>query len=209
MNTVSTPKGGQFKIILPDGSLVWLNADSQLKFPSAFIGADRKVELEGEAYFEVAKNKSLPFKVITRKEEIEVLGTHFNVNSYGEEETSSIALLEGKVKVAISSTDFDFLAPGQQAVVKNGSMTIHPVNLSEAVAWKNGEFMFNDENMKSVMQKIARWYDIEMVLAPQLENISIWGTVSKYEDIREVLKVIEMTGSVHFKIEGRRIYVTK
>ena len=209
MNTISTPKGGQYRISLPDGSQVWLNAASKLTFPTAFTGESRLIELVGEAYFEVAQNKKLPFRVITPKEEVEVLGTHFNVNSYSEEESSTVALLEGKVKVSLSSSESRVLKPGEQTVVKAGSMEVYPVDLSEAVAWKNGEFMFHNESMKSVMQKIARWYDVEVVVAPELENVSIWGSVSKYENIKEVLKIIEMTGSVHFSIEGRRIYVMK
>lgn len=209
MNTISTPKGGQYRISLPDGSQVWLNAASRLTFPTVFTGESRLVELVGEAYFEVVQNKKLPFKVITSKEEIEVLGTHFNVNSYNEEESSTVALLEGKVKVSLPSSEFKVLNPGEQTIVKGESLEVHPVDLLEAIAWKNGEFMFNNESMKSVMQKIARWYDVEVILKPELENISIWGSVSKYENIKEVLKIIEMTGSVHFNIEERRIYVMK
>lgn len=208
-NTISTPKGGQYRISLPDGSQVWLNAASRLTFPTVFTGESRRVELVGEAYFEVAQNKKLPFRVITPKEEVEVLGTHFNVNSYRDVESSMVALLEGKVKVSLSSSEFKVLKPGEQTIVKGGAVEVFPVDLSEAVAWKNGEFMFHNESMKSVMQKIARWYDVEVVVASELENISIWGSVSKYEDIREVLKIIEMTGSVHFNIEGRRIHVMK
>jgi hypothetical protein len=208
-NTISTPKGGQYRISLPDGSQVWLNAASRLTFPTVFTGESRRVELVGEAYFEVAQNKKLPFTVITPKEEVEVLGTHFNVNSYRDEESSMVALLEGKVKVSLSSSEFKVLKPGEQTIVKGGAVEVFPVDLSEAVAWKNGEFMFHNESMKSVMQKIARWYDVEVVVASELENISIWGSVSKYENISEVLKIIEMTGSVHFNIEGRRIHVMK
>lgn len=208
-NTISTPKGGQYRISLPDGSQVWLNAASRLTFPTVFTGESRRVELVGEAYFEVARNKKLPFRVITPKEEVEVLGTHFNVNSYRDEESSTVALLEGKVKVSLPSLEFKVLNPGEQTIVKGESLEVHPVDLSEAIAWKNGEFMFHNESMKSVMQKIARWYDVEVILKPELENISIWGSVSKYENIKEVLKIIEMTGSVHFNIEERRIYVMK
>jgi ferric-dicitrate binding protein FerR (iron transport regulator) len=131
------------------------------------------------------------------------------VNSYRDEESSMVALLEGKVKVSLSSSEFKVLKPGEQTIVKGGAVEVFPVDLSEAVAWKNGEFMFHNESMKSVMQKIARWYDVEVVVASELENISIWGSVSKYENISEVLKIIEMTGSVHFNIEGRRIHVMK
>jgi len=210
MNTVSTPRGGQYRISLPDGSQVWLNSASSLKFPTVFTGKNRIVELAGEAYFEVAKNKNKPFKVITENEEVEVLGTHFNVSSYKEEETSSVALLEGKVKVSLHSAASKVLIPGQQSVVKAGSIEVYPIDLSEVAAWKNGEFMFNNENIKSVMQKVARWYDVEVVLAPEIEDISIWGSVSRYEKLEEVLKIIALTHeALHFKIDGRRIYVMK
>lgn len=208
-NTISTPNGGQYRVCLPDGSLVWLNAASKLTFPTLFTGDSRIVELSGEAYFEVATKKNLPFKVITAKEEVEVLGTHFNVNSYQEEETSAVSLLEGKVKVSFPSSEEKVLKPGEQVVANKDFVSVRSVDLTEVVAWKNGEFMFNNENIKSVMQKVARWYDIEVVLSPELEEILIWGAVSKYESIHEVLRIIEMTGLVHFKIEGRRVYVMK
>lgn len=209
-NTVSTPKGGQYRVSLPDGSQVWLNAASKLTFPTVFTGNSRVVELVGEAYFEVAQNKKLPFRVITPTEEIEVLGTHFNVNAYSDEESSAVALLEGKVKVSLpASSEFQVLKPGEQTVVKAGAITVYPVDLSEAIAWKNGEFMFQNERIKSAMQKVARWYDVEVIVAPELEDIAIWGSVSKYDNIKAILKIIEMTGSVRFEIEGRRIYVMK
>lgn len=210
MNTVSTPRGGQYRISLPDGSQVWLNAASSLTFPSVFIGESRTVELNGEAYFEVAENARLPFKVITETEEVEVLGTHFNVNSYKEEGVSSVALLEGKVKVSVPSRDSRILTPGQQTLVSTGSIKVYPVDLSESIAWKNGEFMFNNESLKSVMQKIARWYDIEVIVAPELEHISIWGSVSRYEHLGKVLKIIELTDeNIKFKVDGRRVSVMK
>lgn len=209
VSTISTPNGGQYKILLPDGSEVWLNAASQLTFPSVFNGNIRKVELKGEAYFEVAHDNNMPFKVITPTEEVEVLGTHFNVKAYEEERASNVALLEGSVKVSVSSASSMVLKPGQQSVTEKGEMRMEAVDVSEAIAWKNGEFMFQNESMENVMKKIARWYDVETVLEPGLEDLSIWGSVSKYENIKEVLKIVEMASGAKFKVEGRRVYVTK
>ena len=207
LNIVSTPRGGQFVINLSDGSRVWLNASSTLSFPNNFSGKQRIVELKGEAYFEVATKTEMPFIVRTTQEEVEVLGTHFNVSSYQSDPTSTVSLLEGKVKVSTSSQQSIVLKPGEQSIVKKGLIEVQPFNLNEAIAWKDGEFMFNNENIKNAMTKIARWYDVEVDISAIEKDIEIWGTVSKYKDIEEVLKVIEMTGSVHFKIEGRRIYV--
>lgn len=143
VNTVSTPKGGQYKILLADGSEVWLNAESKITFPIAFAGESREVNLEGEAYFEVAQHKGKPFSVVTSKEEVEVLGTHFNVSAYGDDEFSTVALLEGGVKVSLpSSTAFKFLNPGEQSIVREDLVEVRPVDLTEAVAWKMASLCF-------------------------------------------------------------------
>ncbi len=214
-NTISTPRGGQYQVILPDGTHVWLNASSSLKYPVQFVGDTRSVTFNGEGYFEVAKNVDMPFKVTTQKEVIEVLGTHFNINSYTDEIISRTTLVEGKVKVSRVSgldnhtTDYKVLSPGQQSVIQHGEVEVIDVNIHETMAWKNGEFMFNMENIETVMRKIARWYDVEVIYQSPVEQEYIWGSVSRFKNISEVLKVIEMTGSVHFKVEGRRIYVSK
>jgi ferric-dicitrate binding protein FerR (iron transport regulator) len=162
MMTLATPKGGQYQIVLPDGTKVWLNADTRLKYPKRFLSDQRRVELEGEAYFEVASNKAQPFIVITPMEQVEVVGTHFNVHAYTEETLSKVALLEGKVKVSVSDSQTMVLQPGQQTVVQGNEIRVLHINPEESIAWKNGEFMFNNENLGTALKQIARWYDIHI-----------------------------------------------
>jgi transmembrane sensor len=208
-NTISTPKGGQYQVLLPDGTKVWLNAASQLRFPVAFTGIDRKVELSGEAYFEVASNKQKPFKVITAHQEIEVLGTHFNVNAYADEELTKTTLLEGQVYVS-KGREKTMLKPGQQAVNDAGvsGLTVKKVSdLSEAIAWKNGVFMFDNEDIYTIMNKIARWYDVDVQFTADMRGKTYGGNISRFKDVKEVLKTMELTRTIHFKIDGRRILV--
>ncbi len=211
-NVISTPRGGQYQVILPDGTNVWLNASSSLKYPVRFGGKERVVVFEGEGYFEVATDKTRPFKVNTPKESVEVLGTHFNINSYADEPLSKTTLVEGKVRVsepgAVGQASHRVLLPGQQSVVRDGNLEVTSVNIQNVIAWKNGEFMFNIENIETVMRTIARWYDVDIIYQSPVEQAYIWGSVSRFENISEVLKVIEMTGTVHFKVEGRRVYVS-
>lgn len=227
MNTIETPKGGQYQVRLPDGSKVWLNAASSLRFPSSFSGADiRKVELKGEAYFEVekvmAKDKGakgkeyrMPFIVVTDNQKVEVLGTHFNINSYSDEKNTKTTLIEGRVRVSSSgqaSSENDeaaILKPGQQALVKNGSIRVVAVDAEEEVAWKNGSFSFDGQDFDAVMRMISRWYDVDVIYDYNPKNLHIAGVVSKYRDVTEVLKMLEVTGDVKFKVEGRRITVIR
>ncbi|SDK45591.1 FecR family protein [Pedobacter sp. ok626] len=206
-NVISTPVGGQYQIILQDGTKVWLNSASSLSYPTSFTGKERKVEIAGEAYFEVARNKALPFKVMTKGQTVEVLGTHFNVMAYKNEQAIKTTLLEGSVKVSNQSVA-KYLVPGQQAQVAGQHITIaNHVDLEEVVSWKNGYFKFN-EDIKSIMNKIARWYDIDVVYKPGVDlNQTFSGEVSKTRNVSALLKVMELTGNVSFKIEGRRIIV--
>jgi len=208
--TVSTPRGGEYKVVLPDGTQVWLNAASSLKFPSSFASAaTRRVELNGEAYFEVAKDKKHPFIVQTDKQETTVLGTHFNINSYEDEPTIKTTVLEGSVKISCASKKtFQVLKPGEQAMLQPGMISINTVDAEMSIDWKNGEFSFKNEDLKSIMRKISRWYNVE--IAYQDERINqrkFSGTVSKFENVSKVLKILDLTGDVHFKIEGRKIIV--
>ncbi|WP_316836534.1 FecR family protein [Pedobacter nutrimenti] len=208
INTLSTPRGGQYKILLPDGTQVWLNALSSLKFPSEFSGNERRVELAGEAYFEVAKDRKHPFKVKTVLQEVEVLGTHFNVMAYENESAISTTLLEGAVRVHYNGQE-SLLHPGQQSVLEKerGDIIVKNVPVEEAIAWKNGFFMFVHEDIHSILNKISRWYDVDIVYQSQQLDNRYSGTISKFGEVTEVLKTMEMTGTVHFKIQGRRIYV--
>lgn len=205
--TATTPRGGTYQIILPDGSKVWLNAASSIKFPSSFGKLPiRSVELSGEAYFEVAKDKQHPFVVKSRGQEIEVLGTHFNVNAYTDEGSVETTLLEGSVKV----NNAVVLKPNQQAVLKDGNIQVLPVDPNIAVSWKEGQFAYQDTRLDDLMRQIARWYDVEVVYQNEaLKAETFKGSVSRYSNVSRILKTLEFTGVVKFKTEGRRIIVMK
>lgn len=208
-NTLSTPKGGQYEVNLPDGTKVWLNAASTLRFPVAFAQNERRVELTGEAYFEVAKDSKKPFVVKSDQQQITVLGTHFNVNAYRDEDFTKTTLLEGSIRVnkGVAQT---LLIPGQQAISGAASALItvrKNVDLSESIAWKNGLFLFEDEDIFSIMNKISRWYDIVVAYRGDLKGKKYSGNISKFRDVTEVLKTMQLTGTIQFKVEGRRIIV--
>jgi Fe2+-dicitrate sensor, membrane component len=203
-NTVATPRGRQFQLVLPDGTKVWLNAASSIHYPTAFTGSERRVEITGEAYFEVAHDKSKPFHVRSNKQEVEVLGTHFNIMAYDDEPAIKTTLLEGKVKVH-SNTNV-ILEPGEQAIV-NGKIKVALVNTEAAVAWKNGEFMFRNEPLENIMRSIARWYDAEIIYKTDVSKKAVWGTVTKYSNVSDVLNMITLTGVAHFRVEGKKIIV--
>lgn len=208
-NTIEVPVGGQWQAVLADGSHVWLNALSSITFPTTFTGKERKVEIKGEAYFEIAHNKAMPFKVSSLGQMVEVLGTHFNVMAYSDEKVIKTTLLEGSVKISDGGRT-KLLKPGEQAQVTAGNIKIvDDIDMEDVVAWKNGYFKFAD-NLESTMNKIARWYDVEVVYEGKPDNsLSFGGEVSRTRNIRDVLNIMEYTGKVHFKIEGRRILVKK
>jgi ferric-dicitrate binding protein FerR (iron transport regulator) len=260
MLTASTPRGGTYQITLPDGTKVWLNAASSLKFPSTFKELkNRKVELTGEGYFEVAKDKAHPFIVATSKQEVEVLGTHFNINSYADEPNTKTTLLEGSVRVFPSSLlpapssrgkrsdenralrelsaakslghatsrDLSYrrddgasrnngtgrndvtLKPGQQSINIGKQITVNEVNAELAVAWKNGNFSFVNQPIEAVMKSIARWYNVEVVYEGQIPDISINAAISRNRSISQVLKMMEKTKEVKFRLEERKVYVSR
>lgn len=214
-NTIETPKGGQFQLILSDGTRVWLNAASSLRYPSTFSQGERKVELIGEAYFEVAKNAAKPFLVSSGKQIVEVLGTHFNINAYTNEPVVNTTLLEGSIKVSNPSVNtYKIIRPGQQSSIDrddddDSEIKVKYIDTDDAVAWKNGYFMFEKEELGSILRKVSRWYDVE-IENPQgekLDKLLFSGTLSKYSDVSKVLRKLELTESIHFKIRGRRIIV--
>lgn len=210
--TLSTPRGGQYQATLSDGTKVWLNAATTLHYPQQFDKNIRTVELDGEAYFEVAHNADKPFIVQTRSGKVRVLGTHFNVDCYRDEASSAVTLLEGRVTVSINQNErlSTTLKPGQQSTITGSDLKVSSVNVEDFVAWKEGEFMFNNENLSSVMQKIARWYNLDITVSDELKNIKIWGSVSRYDSFQQVLKLITMTDErIKFKIEERRIMLMK
>ena len=209
-NTLSTTRGEQTQVRLPDGTLVFLNAESSLKYPTSFkILNKRQVSLTGEGYFEVAKDKAHPFIVKTSKQEVEVLGTHFNINTYSSESNVRTTLLEGSVKIS-SSNNSKILKPNEQAVLTgDGNIKISEADAAVAVAWKNNQFMFDSENIQTVMRMVERWYDVDVEYVGDITDEKFWGGVSRFDNVSKVLKSLESTGKVHFKIEGRKIYVSK
>ncbi|WP_316734553.1 FecR family protein [Pedobacter aquatilis] len=209
-NTISTPKGGQYQVILPDGTKVWLNAASSLKYPEAFVGKQRLVVLTGEAYFEVAKNKAMPFHVQSRNQNVEVLGTHFNINSYLDDNTIKTTLLEGSVLV--SNAKFSkILKPGEQAINnanENASIKITAdVDTDDETAWKNGLFQFNDSELKVILNQLERWYDVKIDYA-NVPSKRYNGMVPRKSKLSEVIKMLEKTGNIKFELEeGRKLKV--
>jgi transmembrane sensor len=208
-NIIETPKGGKYEILLPDGTHVWLNSASTLKYPASFASLkERKVELNGEAYFEVAHNKVIPFRVSSSGQTIEVLGTHFNVNSYLDEGTTKTTLLEGSVSVSLNdSKDFKLLKPGEQADKSGSHIQVSRADLEQAIGWKNGDFVFKGEDVKTVMRQLSRWYDVEVAYIGNVSDIGFVSTISRSKKLSEVIKALQTTEGVHFKIEGRRVLV--
>ncbi|SMC55357.1 FecR family protein [Pedobacter africanus] len=204
---VSTPRGGQFQIVLSDGTRVWLNSASYLRFPRSFGHlTERRVELSGEGYFEVAKDKLHPFIVNVDGQEARVLGTHFNINSYQENKAIKTTLLEGSLMVTGKNNKV-ILKPGQQSVLTPGQLNVGSADLEAAVSWKKGYFYFNDEKITEVMSTISRWYDIDVNYEGEISREGFTGAISRFTNISDVLIMLEGTGAVRFKIEGRRVTV--
>jgi hypothetical protein len=209
-NTMTTPRGGQYWVVLPDGSKVLLNAASSLTYPTTFSGNERKVELTGEAYFEVAHNAAKPFRVYSKAQIVEVLGTHFNINTYDDEPAVKTTLLEGKVKVTSTiQNQVRILQPGQQAFLNPLAFNISNVDVEEAIAWKNGLFMFESNDIQQIMRMVSRWYDVEVVYNGTSPADKFSGSVSRFSNVSEVLNTLQLTRKVHFKIEGKRITVSE
>lgn len=211
-NRLETNNGQQYQVVLPDGSHVWLNAASSLRYPVTFGKQERLVELSGEGYFEVAHDKNKPFRVKTADQQVEVLGTHFNINAYPDDKLSKTTLLEGSVSVsapALKNKGILILGPGQESILVGNTLIAQPANLEAAVAWRNGDFMFEGENIRSIMKKVSRWYNVEVVFEGEIPENRFGGTVSRFSNIMQVLRKLELTGKVHFKVEERRIIVTK
>lgn len=210
-NTLTTPLGGQYRITLPDGTSVWLNAGSSLRYPTAFTGKDRKVELKGEGYFDVAKNAAQPFYVMLNNGvEVRVLGTQFNVNAYNDEKNIATTLVEGAVLIK-NNEIANVLQPGQQSLASHNNNSLKLVknaDIAAVTAWKEGVFKFNDADIETVMKQLSRWYDIEIVYEGNPVKEYFNGTIPRNVPVSKVLELLELTGLVHFKIEGKRIIVT-
>lgn len=214
-NTLSTSKGETYRVKLPDGSSVWLNAVSSLKYAANFATLQKRiVQLQGEAYFEVSKDKSRPFIVESNGQEVKVLGTHFNINSYPENKVIRTTLLEGSVQVSSSligkTKQSLILKPNQQLLLTTKSIDIKEVPTEDVIAWKNGAFAFNEESLESIMQSLSRWYGVEVVYEAGVRKTELYsGSVSRFDNISRVLSKLELTKGMHFRIEGRVITVTK
>ncbi|WP_343702088.1 FecR domain-containing protein [Chitinophaga sp.] len=203
MNTLRTPRGGQYSIVLPDGTRVWLNSQSSLQFPAVFNGKERVVQLTGEAYFEVAHNKQKPFRVESAGAHIEVLGTHFNVMAYANEPQMETTLLEGAVRVSKGNRS-EVIKPGRQVRLAGSEMTVRSVDTEDAIAWKTGLFRFNNHSLKSIMRQIERWYDVQIDYA-SMPDKEYSGMMRRTSNLSEVLKMLEVAGRVKFTIEGRTV----
>lgn len=208
-NTITTPRGGQYEVTLADGTVVWLNAASSLHFPTVFSGKERTVELTGEGYFEVAKNKSMPFHVKVNGMEVKVTGTHFDVMAYSNEENVKTTLLEGKVTVIPTNGNEQVLQPGRQAIMNNEAHDIRMINadVEQVMAWKNGYFRFKETNIRDVMKQLERWYDVDVEYRTTRNDQDYTGIMPRMQNASSLLQTLELTGTVHFKIEGKKIIV--
>jgi transmembrane sensor len=204
-NVLETPKGRQYSVVLPDGTRIWLNAASSIKYPTVFAGLkERKVFLTGEAYFEVAKDKNHPFKVVSGKQEVRVLGTHFNVNSYNDEPSIATTLFEGSVKI----NNQTMLKPGQQAnLYSSGKVTLSSGS-DNAIAWKDGKFRFEDTGIEEILRQLARWYNVDVVYPNGIPHETFSGYIDRGLNLSDALEILKYT-RLNFKVEGRQIYVFK
>lgn len=209
-NTIITPRGGQHEIVLADGTKVWLNAASSLRFPVAFSKTARTVELSGEAYFEVTKDPSRPFSVNANGTTVSVYGTHFNINAYSDNPSVTATLLEGAVRFGKANASV-MLAPGQQGSVPNNGTNIRVsvADMEKVMGWKKGYFVFRDESIVDIMKQVARWYDVDIEFVGDLSDREFGGTVSRYKNITELLDNMQLTKTIHYKIEGKKVLIMK
>jgi transmembrane sensor len=210
-NSIETPRGGQYRVTLPDGSRVWLNSASSIRFPATFSNLkSRDIQLKGEAYFEVTRMRA-PFTVTTKNQVVRVLGTHFNINSYEDEQYLKTVLLEGSVSVSAAQGKGGTvtLKPGQQANLGKGIFNVTNADIEKTMAWKNGYFSFNDQNIQSIMKELSRWYNVEVSYEGAIPTEGFYAKISRSNNISRVLNALQSTKAIHFKLEGRRIIVTE
>ena len=208
-HTLRIPKGGEYKIVLDDGTEIWLNSVSELKYPAHFVGNERRVQLTGEAYFQVARNEAAPFIVETRDMDVKVLGTSFNVSVYEDEESCHATLVEGRVEVNDKvNGEKVVLTPGKQALLRGGEMTVREVNTKLYTLWRLDRFTFASEDMEGVIRKLSRWYNVDFFFAnSSMKQKRFTGSLPKYADISQVLKMIEMTTDIKFEIKEHTIMI--
>lgn len=205
-NTITTPVGGKYSVVLPDGSKVWLNSKSSLRFPTSFTGPERKVQMTGEVYFEIVKNPKQPFKVLASGTQISVLGTHFNVMAYEDEAAQKTTLLEGSIHLT-SGKFATLLKPGQQAGIAASGIQLNPhADLQEVMAWRNNLFVFKDMEIKEIARQISRWYDVQVVFKNTASKIPYTGTISKDVELSELLSMLQFTG-LKYELNNRLLTI--
>jgi transmembrane sensor len=219
LNTLSTPRGGHYRLTLPDGSKVWLNAASSIRYPAAFNNKERRVEITGEAYFEVARFRNLPFYVTSPYGEVQVLGTKFNVNAYPNEPVVTTTLLEGKIGLTTRFRENPLiLEPGQQAVYQQpnaqkpeylNEIKVQQADMDPVIAWTRNAFLFSNTSLAVAMRQIERWYDVEVILKGDIAHEAIMANLSRDIPISRVMHKLSLTGHLHFAIEGKKIIVTR
>ncbi|WP_222539090.1 FecR family protein [Pedobacter polysacchareus] len=209
-NTITTPKGGVYELVTPDGSKIWLNAASELKFPTTFAAGKRVVELKGEAYFEIAKDKKRPFIVKTAGQETEVLGTHFNINHYADELATTTTLLEGSVRVrSLNAKGKVLLSPGEQSVLKGQELKVQKADESAALDWMNGKIVFKNETLSSIMRKVSRWYGVDVQIKGAIGDLEFWGAVSRNNNLSSILNYLKETEDIDYAIKGKSVTIFK
>ena len=208
-NLLKVPRGGEYSVVLQDSSVIHLNSASTLRYPVKFIGKERRVVLSGEGFFEIKKDEKHPFIVEVNGAEIEVLGTSFNVSSYEEEEKTEATLVEGSIRFSNNGQQV-ILQPGEQGSLnKNGNLQKRKVDIYPYIAWKNGQFVFQKQTLEEVMRMISRWYNINFIFEEEnIKHISFSGNIKKYNEFQNVINMLELTGGLDFRIEGRTIYIT-
>ncbi|GGB02485.1 FecR family protein [Puia dinghuensis] len=207
-NTLTTQKGNQYHLTLPDGTKVWLNAVSSITYPTAFAGKERRVTISGEAYFEVMKNQQKPFIVQEGDMNVEVLGTSFDVNGYGDEAALKTTLVDGKVRVEKGAAA-SMLEPGEQAVIANSNAGIsidHNPDIEAVLAWKNGSFAFKDASIAAIMQQVQRWYDVDVIYEANITKHFV-ADIPRNVPLSQLLQLLEATDQVHFRVEGKKVFV--
>lgn len=213
MNSIIIPKGKQYHFVLPDGTKVWLNAATTLTYPAQFDGERRVVTIDGEAYFDVVPDERHPFVVKSNLQELEVLGTSFNISSYDDDNYVKTTLVEGRVQIKGSATSGNLsstiLKPGQQSTIMQGKHDIYvqPVDIGESIAWRNGVFIFNNEEIKVAMKKISRWYNVDVEYEKGIEEKLIGGSIQRFDDINELMKSLQATGLLRYKMERGKIII--
>ncbi|MFT3827448.1 MAG: DUF4974 domain-containing protein [Chitinophagaceae bacterium] len=208
-NKITTPRGGEFAVTLSDGTKVWLNAASMLRFPTAFTGPEREVELDGEAYFEVAKDKEHPFIVKIRDRSVQVFGTEFNIMGYNDEASIVTTLVNGSVQVSSPDRPLRMLVPGEHAVINNqtANILVEGADVDAETAWRNGRIYFNNADLRLIMRQVSRWYNVDIQYKNNVENLSFNCAVSRWDNLSKLLRLLEMTGVVRFTMEGNTIIV--